>query len=61
MSTPISAMSKCAAVWPIPGISSSRSTVWANEPISASILASSAAMSALSASIRSNILASRKA
>src|SRR4029450_11597265 len=59
MSTPISAMSRCAGVWPVRGISPSRSTARANGPINASILVSSAAMSALSASIRSSILASR--
>src|SRR5512133_1781649 len=61
MSVPSSAMSSCAASWPIPGISSSRSTASAKPAISSWILASSSARSASSASTRASILASRKA
>src|ERR671910_2366836 len=61
MSAPISAMSRCAAVWPPPGISSSRSTAWARGAISSWSLASSSARSASRASTRPSILPSRKA
>jgi hypothetical protein len=61
MSAPISAMSSCAAVWPTPGISSSRSTAATNGAISSSSLASSSARSPSNASTRASILPSRKA
>src|SRR5512132_1930796 len=61
MSAPISAMSSCAASWPTPGISSSRSTAATNGAISSASLASSSARSASSASTRASILPSRKA
>jgi hypothetical protein len=59
MSVPISAMIVCAAVRPTPVISSSRSTAGPNGAISASILRSSSAMSALAWSMRPSIVASR--
>ena len=61
MSVPISARMTAAAVGPMPGISSSRATAEAKGAIISSILASSSAMSALIASTRASILASRKA
>src|SRR4051794_34022560 len=61
MSSPISAIITCAAVGPAPGISSSRSTVWAKGAISSAILASTAAMSAPVSSIRASMVRSRKA
>src|SRR5215218_5813146 len=61
MSTPSSASSSCAASWPTPGISSSRSTAATNGAISSASLASSSARSASSASTRASILASKKA
>jgi hypothetical protein len=61
MSVPISAMMIRAAARPTPVTSSSRSTAAWNGAISASILASTAAMSALVRSMRSSIVASRKA
>src|SRR5215213_4562498 len=61
MSAPSSAMSRQAAVWPSPGISSSRSTASVNGAISSASLASSSARSASRASTRASILASRKA
>jgi hypothetical protein len=59
MSVPISAMITWAAVWPTPVISSSRSTARAKGAISASILASRSAMSALAWSMRPSIVCSR--
>jgi hypothetical protein len=59
MSVPISAMIVCAAVRPTPQTASSRSTAAAKGAISAWILRSSSAMSALVWSMRDSIVASR--
>jgi hypothetical protein len=61
MSMPISAMITWAAVRPTPVIASSRSAAAAKGAISASILRSSSAMSALAWSRRVSIVSSRKA
>src|SRR5215207_3862632 len=61
MSAPSSASSRCAASWPTPGISSSRSTASVNGAISSASLASSSARSASRASTRASILANKKA
>jgi hypothetical protein len=61
MSRPTSAMMTWAATRPTPVISSSRSAASAKGAISASILASRVAMSALAWSMRPSIVASRKA
>src|SRR5512132_1962923 len=61
MSVPSSAMSSCAASWPIPGISSSRSTASVNGAISSASLASSSARPASSAFTRASILPNKKA